>query len=119
MTRRCADHHLFWQEMNSEKRHQIEWFTGLAFFIAFIAAHFMFGIKAAVKVLGVACIATGLLWMCRRSVPVGTEGREPSFYLNGWGAMLAGFLILVVGVMLLIYSGMAVCLLGWGGGTEC
>lgn len=105
--------------MNSEKRHQFEWFAGLFFFIAFIAAHFMFGIKAAVKVLGVACIATGLLWMCRQSVPVGAEGREPSFYLNGWGAVLAGLLMLVVGVMLLIYSGMAVCLLGWGGGTEC
>jgi maltodextrin utilization protein YvdJ len=105
--------------MTPEKRHQFEWYAGAVVFIAFIAAHLMFGAKAAVKVLGVACVATGLLWMVRRSVPVGIEGWAPSFYLGGWGAILAGLAMLAVGVVLLTYTAVAVCLLGWGSAAEC
>ena len=105
--------------MTPEKRHRFEWYTGAIVFIAFIAAHLMFGAKAAVKVLGAACVATGLLWMVRRSVPVGIEGRAPSFCLGGWGAVLAGLAMLAVGVVMLTYSVVAVCLLGWGSAAEC
>jgi hypothetical protein len=105
--------------MTPEKRHQSEWYAGAVVFIAFIAAHLMFGAKTAVKVLGVACVATGLLWMFRRSIPVGIEGRAPSFYLGGWGAILAGLAMLAVGVVMLTYSAVAVCLLGWGSAAEC
>jgi hypothetical protein len=38
--------------MTPEKRHRFEWYAGVVVFIAFIAAHLMFGAKAAVKVLG-------------------------------------------------------------------
>ena len=105
--------------MTPEKRHQYEWYAGAVVFIAFIAAHLMWGTKAAVKVLGVACVATGLLWVLRRSVPVGIEGRAPSFYLGGWRAILAGLAMLAVGVLLLTYAAVAVCLLGWGAAAEC
>ena len=105
--------------MTPENRHRFEWYAGAVVFIAFIAAHLMFGAKAAVKVLGVACVATGLLWMVRRSVPVGIEGRAPSFYLGGWGAILAGLAMLAVGVVMLTYAAVAVCLLGWGSAAEC
>lgn len=105
--------------MTPEMRHRVEWYAGASVFVAFIAAHFMFGAKAAVKVLGVACVATGLLWIFRRSVPVGVEGQAPSFYLRGWGAIFAGLAMLAVGVLLLSYSAVAVCLLDWGSAGEC
>lgn len=105
--------------MTPEKRHRFGWFTGAVVFITFIAAHLMFGAKTAVKVLGVTCVATGLLWMFRRSIPVGIEGRAPSFYLEGWGAIFAGLAILAVGVLMLVYSAVAVCLLGWGSAADC
>lgn len=105
--------------MSSKKRYQIEWYAGAVVFIAFIGAHLMFGAKVAVKVAGVACVATGILWMLRRAVPVGVEGRPPSFYLSGWAAVLAGLAITIVGVGLLAYSGLAACLLGWAPAGEC
>lgn len=100
-------------------RHQVEWYAGAIVFAIFVGAHFMFGIKAAVKVAGAACVATGILWMLRRSVPVGIEGRPPSHDLRGWGAVLAGLVITVVGLALLAYSGLAACLLGWASDGEC
>ena len=105
--------------MSSEKHLRIEWYAGAIFFISFIGVHLMFGAKAAVRVAGVACVATGVLWMFRRSVPVGIEGRAPSFYLGGWAAVLAGLAIGVVGVGLLTYSALAACLLGWALAGEC
>lgn len=69
--------------------------------------------------LGIACVATGLLWMLRWSVPVGIEARPPSFYVGGWGAFIAGLAILAIGVVLLAYSAVAVCVLGWGSPAEC
>lgn len=105
--------------MSSRRRHRTEWFAGAIVFLAFIAAHFMFGTRAAVKVLGLACVVTGVLWIFRRAVPVGIEGRAPSFYLRGWAARLAGLAIAALGVGLLTYSALAVCLLGWGADDEC
>jgi len=105
--------------MSSQTRHRIEWYAGLAFFIAFIGAHLIFGAKAAVKVAGVACVGSGLLWMIRRSVPVGIEGRRPSFYLSGLLAFIVGAAIVAVGVVLLAYSSLATCLLGWAPDGEC
>ena len=105
--------------MTPEYRHRIEWYAGAAIFIAFITAHQALGARAAVQVIGVACVATGLLWMLRRSVPVGIEARPPSFHLAGWGAILAGLAMLVVGLILLVYSAAAVCVLGWGAPAEC
>ena len=105
--------------MSSEKRHRIEWYAGLIFFIAFIGAHLLLSAKAAVKVAGVACVASGLLWMIRRSVAVGIEGRPPSFYLGGLAAFVVGAALLVLGVALLAYSALATCLLGWAPAGGC
>ena len=94
---------------------RLEWWGGLAFFIVFIAAHLVLGIKAAVKVIGVACIVTGGMWVVRRSVPVGIEARAPSFYLHGWTAKLGGIVMIAFGIALLLYSAQAAYLLGWAG----
>jgi hypothetical protein len=105
--------------VSSEKHLRLEWYAGAIFFCSFIGAHLMFGAKAAVRVAGVACVATGILWMVRRSIPVGIEGRAPSAYVAGWPAVLAGLAIGAVGVGLLIYSALAACLLGWAPVGEC
>ena len=93
--------------------------VGVAFFVAFIAAQFLFGIAAAVKVLGVACVATGALWAVGRSVPVGIEGRPPSFFLRGWLAILAGVAMASLGIGLVLYSRQSACVLGWAAASAC
>jgi hypothetical protein len=85
--------------MPSGKRHRIEWYVSTIFFIAFVCADLLLSAKAAVRVAGVVCMATGSLWIFRRSVPVGIEGRPPSYFLNGWIAILAGLAIAAVGMV--------------------
>lgn len=94
---------------------RLDWWGGLFFFIAFIASDFALGINAAVKVMGVACIVTGVVWFVRRSVPVGIESRPPSFYLRGRVARFIGIGMMAFGVVLMRYSYQAACLLGWAG----
>lgn len=63
-------------------RDTLERITGIVFLASFIAAQFLAGIVAALRVAGVACLVTALVWVIERSVPVGIEGRPPSFYLR-------------------------------------
>lgn len=100
-------------------RKNFEWVAGLFIFIAFIAAQFIFGVSAAVKVLGIASVITGLVWFVRRSVPVGIESRPPSFYVHGWPARISGVAMIVLGIVLFLYSSEAACLLGWTNGKDC
>jgi hypothetical protein len=99
--------------MTPNKRYQFEWYAGASIFVAFIGAHFMFGAKAAVQVLGAACVVTGMVWIFRRSIPFGIEARAPSFYLKGWGAILGGLAMIASGVILLSYAAIVMCMLGW------
>jgi hypothetical protein len=100
-------------------REDLEKIAGTLFFVAFIAADFLFGITVAVRILGATCLIAGTIWAVRRSVPVGIEGRPPSFFLRGGGALVAGIALMVFGVFLLLYSVQAACLLGWGKELQC
>ena len=100
-------------------RATLERIAGALFFVGFIATHLMFGITAAVRVLGIACLVTGIVWSFGRSIPVGMEGRPPSFFLQGIGALLAGVAMVSLGVALLLYSSQAACMLGWAGEEQC
>jgi len=97
----------------------LEKIAGGVFFVCFIAAHLFFGIAVAVKVLGVACLFTGAIWSIGRSVPVGIEGRPPSFFIRGIGALFAGLVMATLGVLLLLYSSQAACMLGWDSADAC
>ena len=97
----------------------VEWILGAVLFVGFIAAQFLFGISAAVKVLGVACVITGLVWFVGREVPVGIESRRPSFFVRGWPAMLSGVAMILLGIVLLLYSPEVACFLGWADGKGC
>lgn len=100
-------------------RKHLEWAVELAFFLAFIAADFLFGIAMAVKVLGVATIVTGLMWVYRRNLPIGIEGRPPSYFLRGVPAVLSGIAMIVIGILLVWHSVQASCLLGWASAKVC
>ena len=100
-------------------RATIEGLLGGTFFVVFIAADMIFGPIAAVRVAGVACIVCGLFWSIEGTVPVGIEGREPSFYLRGKLASVAGLAMFALGVVLLIYSGQVACVLGWSASLQC
>jgi hypothetical protein len=102
--------------MNRENLSKI---AGAVFFVSFIATDWLLGITSAVKVVGVACLVAGAVWIIGRSVPVGIEGRRPSFFIRGPGALLAGLAMASAGIFLLLYSSQATCMLGWGSGKEC
>lgn len=42
-------------------------------------------------------IAVGVYWIIKRNVAVGIEGRAPSFYVKGKGAVLLGIAAILVG----------------------
>jgi len=100
-------------------RKTIESIAGVAFFVAFIAANFLLGINAAVRVVGISCVVTGVVWALNRSVPVGIEGQPPSFFVRGVGAKVAGAIIFIIGTVLLVYAHQAACFLGWASEVQC
>ena len=97
----------------------VERVIGILFFATFVAADLLISHVAAVKVAGVACAVCGLNWMWTRSVCVGVEGREPSFYLNGVAAQLVGFLMLALGAAMLVLSARVACVLGRSADPLC
>jgi hypothetical protein len=100
-------------------KHKIEWVIGAALFIGFILTHLIFGIAPAVKVLGASCIFTGVLWMYRRTIAVGIEGRVPSHYIRGLLAIFLGVAMVVIGIVMWRYSLHVACLLGWSNDKDC
>ncbi len=97
----------------------VERFIGFGFFAGFVAADLLIGHVAAVRVAGLACAVCGVSWMWKRSVGLGIEGREPSFFLTGAAAQLAGLLLLALGVAMLFQSARVACFLGWSADALC
>jgi uncharacterized membrane protein HdeD (DUF308 family) len=50
---------------------------------------------------GVILMAAGLVWIIRRNVSVGIEGRPPSFYVRGRWAVALGVLAITLGLIIL------------------
>jgi len=97
----------------------VERVVGFLFFAAFAVAELMISHVAAVKVAGVACAVCGINWMWTRSVGVGIEGREPSFYVRGVAAQLLGLLMLALGMWMLFQSARVACVFGWSTDPLC
>jgi hypothetical protein len=92
---------------------RLESIVGAVLFVSAIAAHLLFGIHAFVRVVGVACILTGIYWSVERKIPVGIEGQPPAFHLKGLPAVVSGVLMMALGACLLFFAPVAACLLGW------
>lgn len=98
-------------------RATIEGLLAGALFAAFIVADRFFGPIATVRVVGVAFMVCGLVQSVERNIPIGIEGREPSFYLRGKLAVVAGLASFALGVFFMIYPGPVACVLGWPAST--
>lgn len=89
------------------------------FFIAFVAAHLLFGISIAVKVLGASCVFMGAVLFIRRTVSFGIEGRPSSFIVRGMPAILCGVAMTVIGIAMWRYSLQVACMLNWASEKAC
>ena len=93
--------------------------AGASFLVAFVAANVLFGMTAAVRVAGVACIWTGFVWFSERSIPICLDTRPHSiFYLRGTGAFIAAVAMATLGVTLLLHPQETACLLGLASGER-
>jgi hypothetical protein len=92
---------------------------GLVFFAVATAVHFIFGVHALVRVIGLACALTGIYWVFVPRIPIGWEGQEPSFHLTGWLAVTEALLLFGIGCTLLFFAPAAACMLGWSESLAC
>jgi len=53
---------------------------------------------------GIGLIIVGLVWMYRRQIGLGIEGRAPSLYVNGKVAFALGLIALLVGIYFVLAS---------------
>jgi hypothetical protein len=91
--------------------------AGPVLFVCAIAAHLLIGVQAMVRVVGVGCMVGGVHALVTRTVPVGWEGPPPSTQMRGAGAIVFGLVLLGVGAGMVLFAGVASCVLGWA--PEC
>jgi len=53
-------------------------------------------------IFGIGVILVGIYWIIKRSVPVGIEGRNPSFIAKGKWAVLLGSIAILLGLFVAI-----------------
>ena len=104
------------QRMTFER---FETVAGYSCLVATVVASFLFNIGAAVRVAGVGVMLTGVIWILRQSVPIGIEGRPPSYHAVGTPAVLLGLAMAVLGLVLLVSPSTIVCWLGWEDSPIC
>jgi hypothetical protein len=90
---------------------------GVAAFIAIVAMFVFVGNVAGFRVTGVATLMSGLATVKRGDLPVGIEGRPPSFYLRGIWATIGGIAIAALGCALIWFAPEVVCY--FSKGREC
>ena len=87
--------------------------VGPVLFVAAIAAHWAFGPVATVRVAGAGLALFGVHSLLVREIPVGWEGRPPSFHLRGPLAVLIGVVAMAAGLAMLVFAPAAACVIGW------
>jgi hypothetical protein len=80
------------------------WLFNLVAFAACFIAFAAFGNVAGYRVLGLVCCVGGAVVMYIRSIPIGIEGRPPSFYISGGAALFVGFLLSLLGLIILLFA---------------
>jgi hypothetical protein len=56
------------------------------------------------RIGGVGMVVVGVVWIRRRSVGVGIEGREPAFFVKGRGAVLIGAVTIGLGLVIALFA---------------
>jgi hypothetical protein len=87
--------------------------AGPILFAGGLAAHWLFGASALVRVVAVGLVLFGVNSLLVREVPVGWEGRPPSFHLRGPGAVFLGATAIILGIAALVFAAKAACAIGW------
>jgi uncharacterized membrane protein YczE len=64
-----------------------------------------------VRVVALGLVLFGLHALYTRAIPVGWEGRPPSFHLRGLVAVLVGIVVLGIGIAMLVFAPAAACAL--------
>jgi hypothetical protein len=76
----------------------------IAAFAVLVIAFFILGAAWAWRLAGL-YMACGGIWTIRtRSIPVGIEGRPPSFYVRGTAAIVGGVLFILGGVLIALLA---------------
>lgn len=89
----------------------------LAEFLAIVAVSTVFGAAAFYRVLGIVGAVHALLGALSQNIPVGIEGRAPSFILRGRTAVVVGIVIAIACGALTWFAPLIACVLSEGG--EC
>jgi hypothetical protein len=87
--------------------------AGTVLFVSAIAAHWLFGASATIRVVALGLVLAGVNALLVREVPVGWEGRPPSFRLRGHGAVLLGVAAIITGIGALVFASRTACAIGW------
>jgi hypothetical protein len=87
---------------------------GIVEFIAVVAVSIIFGAVAFYRVLGLLGVLHALVMAWSQNIPVGIEGREPTYYLRGSSAVIAGLLIAAASGALAWFAPEAVCMFSEG-----
>jgi hypothetical protein len=91
--------------------------AGPALFISAIAAYWLLGPSATVRVVAVSLVLSGANTVFTREVPVGWEGRPPSFHLRGPVAFAIGAVAIAAGIAMVLFAPSVACAIGWA--REC
>jgi hypothetical protein len=98
---------------------RIERIAGYVCFAASIAALELFGTAAGVRMAGLGFIVGGVIWAVRREIPVGWEGRPPSYFVTGFLSLMVGMAMVLLGIALVALPSQVACLLARINEAEC
>lgn len=92
------------------------WWAWLLF-AATILVYWLWGTIPLVRMVGVQMVGWGL-WciFAKQGIPFGVEGRPPSGYITGWGAILIGVISAIAGGYAIGFPVEVACLLDWEAG---
>ena len=54
------------------------------------------------EIVGIILIVVGLVWIAKKNIQIGVEGREALFYIKGRLASLFGFCMVIAGLLFLL-----------------
>jgi hypothetical protein len=90
-------------------------FLGLLSLFAVVVVWQLVSDRAGMRTLGVTIIGGAVLsQLSGKGVPYGWEGREPSGYITGWGAVAFNCAMGGLGLSAVVWPDAALGILGWG-----
>jgi len=54
------------------------------------------------QIFGGILILVGIVWIAKKSIPIGIEGRKPSFHLKGNSTIFIGTIVVILGLFLVL-----------------